>query len=174
MNLSQPMHSFIRHWGEMGGRWGVNRSVAQIHALLYLADEPLPADGIVETLKIARSNVSNSLRELQNFGLVDLVHIDGDRRDHFMARKDPWEMLLAIVEERKRREIDPALGMLRGCVDAAAADDTTPESARRRLDDMLHLLQQLDTLYHRMSRLPHPVLRRVVTLGDKIARLIEA
>lgn len=173
MNLSPAMLTFIRHWGEMGARWSVNRSVAQIHALLYLADRPLPADEIVETLTIARSNVSTSLKELQSFHLVDLVHVPGDRRDHFVAKKDPWEMLLAIVEERKRREIDPALAMLRSCVDAAEADPDTPADVRRRLGDMLELLQQLDTLYDQMRRVPRPVLRRVVTMGDRIAKLIE-
>ena len=173
MKLSDAMRTFIRHWGEMGSRWSVNRSVSQIHALLYLADRPLAADEIVETLAIARSNVSTSLKELQSFNLVDLVHIAGDRRDHFAAKKDPWEMLLAIVEERKRREIDPALAMLQSCLDDAEADRETSAQVRERLAAMLELLRQLDTLYDRMRRLPRPILKRVVTMGDKIAHLIE-
>jgi DNA-binding transcriptional regulator GbsR (MarR family) len=173
MKLSNAMQTFIRHWGEMGSRWSVNRSVSQIHALLYLADRPLPADEIVETLAIARSNVSTSLKELQSFNLVDLVHIPGDRRDHFAAKKDPWEMLLAIMEERKRREIDPALAMLQSCLADAEADTETPEPVRERLASMVELLEQLDTLYARMRRMPRPLLKRVVTMGDKIAHLIE-
>ncbi len=173
MKLSPAMHTFIRHWGEMGSRWSVNRSVSQIHALLYLADRPLPADEIVETLGIARSNVSTSLKELQSFGLVELIHVPGDRRDHFIAKQDPWEMLLAIMEERKRREIDPALAMLQSCVADAEADKETPREVRERLGSMLELLQQLDSLYDRMRRMPRPILKRVVTMGDKIAHLIE-
>ena len=173
MRLTDAMKTFVRHWGEMGSRWSVNRSVAQIHALLYLADRPLPADEIVETLAIARSNVSTSLKELQSFNLVDRVHVEGDRRDHFAARKDPWEMLLAILEERKRREIDPALAMLQSCIADAETDSETPAEVRLRLESMLELLQQLDTLYDRMRRMPRPILKRVVTMGDKIAHLIE-
>src|SRR5262245_15964440 len=109
MDLTPVMERFIVHWGEMGTRWGVNRSVSQIHALLYLSPRPLTAEEISDTLAIARSNVSTSLKELQAWGLVQLVHVLGDRRDHFDARKDVWEMLTLIVEERKRREIDHTL-----------------------------------------------------------------
>jgi DNA-binding transcriptional regulator GbsR (MarR family) len=116
------MEKYVLHWGEMGARWGMNRSVAQVHALLYLADGPLPADEIVDTLAIARSNVSTSLKELQAWSLVRLVHVAGDRRDHFEARQDPWDMLMTIVEGRKRREIDPTLAMLRECAAEADAD----------------------------------------------------
>ena len=173
MQLSPSMQAFVRHWGEMGARWGVNRSVAQIHALLYLADRPLASDEIVETLGIARSNVSNSLKELQSFHLVDLEHIPGDRRDQFRAKHDPWEMVIAIVEERKRREIDPALEMVRSCVATADEDGETPPHVQAKLAAMLELLEQLDELYRRIRRVPRPVLRRVVRLGDKIAGLIQ-
>lgn len=173
MKLSSAMHSFVRHWGEMGARWGVNRSVAQIHALLYLSGRPLPADDIVEVLGIARSNVSTSLRELQNFSLIELEHVSGDRRDHFRAKQDPWDMLLAIVEERKRREIDPALEMMRTCVAAAEEDRETPPDVRARLINMLKLLEQLDELYGRLRRVPRALLKRVVKLGDKITSLIQ-
>lgn len=172
MKLSAPMRDFVLHWGEMGARWSVNRSIAQIHALLYLADQPLTADDIVETLEIARSNVSNSLKELQNFQLIELVHEIGDRRDRFRARLDPWEMLVAIAEERKRREIDPTLAMLRGCVAAANSDPQTGREARQRLAAMLELLEQLDDFYARMRRVPRPVLKRLVKFGDRITRLI--
>src|SRR4249920_278570 len=100
MQLTDTMQRYIVHWGEMGQRWGMNRSVAQVHALLYLADEPLNAEEIVEALGVARSNVSTSLKELQSWELVRLVHRPGDRRDHFEAKDDPWDMLMTIVEGR--------------------------------------------------------------------------
>ncbi len=174
MNLSPAMQTFIAHWGAMGDRWGVNRSIAQIHALLYLSDDPLPAESIAEILGIARSNVSTALRELQGYGLVETIHVQGDRRDFLRAKQDPWDMVLAIVEERKRREIDPARDMLRDCEAAAAADGgATPKSVRARLTAMRVLVEQLDDLYGRMRRIPRPMLRRVVTLGECIARLVQ-
>jgi len=116
MHLTPVMKRFVLHWGEMGTRWGVNRTVAQVHALLYLAPAPLPAEEIAETLSVARSNVSTSLKELQSWGLVNVAHVLGDRRDHFVARSDTWDMLLTILEQRKRREIEPTLNVLRECV----------------------------------------------------------
>ena len=116
MRLTAIMERYVLHWGEMGQRWGVNRSVSQIHALLYLSSQPITAEEIADTLGLARSNVSTSLKELQGWGLVSLTHLMGDRRDHFEAKKDLWELLLTIVEERKRREIDPTLTMLRQCM----------------------------------------------------------
>src|SRR5215470_2262031 len=128
MRLTPIMERYILHWGEMGTRWGVNRSVAQIHALLYLSSTPLTAEEIADTLGLARSNVSNSLHELQGWGLISLTHLFGDRRDHFEAKTDLWELLLTIVEERKRREIDPTLAMLRQCMLEAEEDkETAPE-----------------------------------------------
>src|SRR5258707_14572972 len=125
MKLTPIMERYVLHWGEMGARWGVNRSVAQIHALLYLSPRPLNAEEISDTLSFARSNVSTSLKELQGWGLVQLAHELGDRRDHFTALKDNWALLLTIVEERKRREVDPTLAMLRQCVDEAREDRLT-------------------------------------------------
>ena len=173
MYLSGPMQGFVRHWGEMGTRWSVNRSVAQIHALLLLADRPLPADEIVETLSIARSNVSNSLKELQTYRLVDLVHIAGDRRDHFVAKPDPWDMLIAIIEERKRRELDPTIEMLRDCAAEAEADTGTPVAARKRLAEIRDFVGELDQLYGRLLRLPRSRLRRILKLGDRIIGLLQ-
>ena len=112
MELSPTMQKYVLHWGEMGTRWGVNRTVAQIHALLFLAKQPLTAEDISETLGVARSNVSNSLKELQSWGLVRITHLVGDRRDHFVSLQDVWEIFRVIMEERKRREIDPTLSIL--------------------------------------------------------------
>ncbi|HAH10374.1 MAG TPA: ArsR family transcriptional regulator [Alphaproteobacteria bacterium] len=172
MHFTPAMEAFVRHWGEMGARWGVSRSVAQIHALLYLAEEPLPAETICEVLDIARSNVSTSLRELMGYQLIDLVHVAGDRRDHFRAKQDPWDMLLAIVEERKRREIDPALAMVRSCVAQAAQDAQTPNGAAQRMQAMLALLTELDTLYVQLRALSRPTLQRAVKLGDRLVKLL--
>src|SRR6267378_8066651 len=115
-HLSPVAQRFILHWGEMGTRWGINRTVAQIHALLFLSPRPLNAEEIASTLGVARSNVSTSLRELQGWGIVRVTHLLGDRRDHFESLKDVWEMFRIIVDERKRREVDPTLELLRSCV----------------------------------------------------------
>ena len=130
MKLSRAMENTILHWGEMGSRWGVNRSIAQIHALLYLSTTPLTADEIAETLGIARSNVSTSLRELQSWDLVSMTHVLGDRRDHFDAKTDLWEVLLTIVDERKRREIDPTVSP---CANASSMPMKTTRRKRLRL-----------------------------------------
>src|SRR5258706_12102516 len=115
--MTDIQQRFILHWGEMGARWGINRTVAQIHALLYLSPRPMHAEEIVATLGVARSNVSNSLRELQGWGIVRLAHVLGDRRDHYESLKDVWQMFEIIVAERKRREVDPTAEMLRSCLD---------------------------------------------------------
>src|SRR5215468_10578279 len=114
--LSPVEQKFILHWGEMGTRWGINRTVAQIHALLFLSPKPLNAEEIAETLAVARSNVSTSLKELQGWGIVKMVHVLGDKRDHFESMKDVWEMFRLVLDERKKREIDPSLAILRECI----------------------------------------------------------
>src|SRR6478609_10068788 len=123
--LSAIQERFVVTWGEMGAKWGINRTVAQVHALLYLSPRPLHAEEVAATLSVARSNVSNSLRELQGWGIVRVVHLLGDRRDHFESMKDVWEMFRIIVDERKKREADPVLAMLRD----AAADAKKPGAA---------------------------------------------
>src|SRR5262244_3168485 len=115
MKLSTVQQKFVLHWGEMGTRWGINRTVAQIHALLYISPKPLNAEEIAETLNVARSNVSTSLKELQSWRIVKLVHVLGDKRDHFESMKNVWEMFRLVLDERKRREIDPTLSMIRDC-----------------------------------------------------------
>jgi len=172
MRLSPAMHRYIVHWGEMGQRWNVNRTVAQIHALLFLAEAPMAADEIVESLGVARSNVSTSIKELLGWGLVRLVHIPGDRRDHFEAKQDPWDMLMTIVEGRKRREIDPTLAILRECVAAAEADGETPPQALAKLQRMLDLTQSLSTWYEQIRNVPRPVLMKLLGLGAKITALV--
>jgi DNA-binding transcriptional regulator GbsR (MarR family) len=172
MRLTPAMRKYVVHWGEMGNRWSVNRSVAQIHALLYLADHPLPAEEIQETLGIARSNISNSLKELQGWELVKLTHIPGDRRDHFEAKQDPWDMLMTIVEGRKRREIDPTLEILRECVREAETDGETPADVKAKLERLRAMTEQLSGWYDQMRHIPRPVLMKLLGLGAKITSLV--
>jgi len=172
MELTPVMERYVVHWGEMGARWGVNRSVSQIHALLYLSPQPLAADEIADTLSIARSNVSNSLKELQSWGLVQLVHAMGDRRDRFEARKDIWDIVTFIVEERKRREIDPTLTVLRQCVAEAEEDRRTDPEVKQRIQQMLDFLELTANWYTELKQLPKPTLVRLMKLGAKVAKFV--
>src|SRR5438046_4919889 len=130
-HLSPVAQKFVLHWGEMGTRWGINRTVAQVHALLFLSEKPIPAGQIAKTLSVARSNVSTSLRELQNWGIIRIVHVLGDRRDHFESMKEVWEMFRIILNERKRREIDPTLIVLRECI-ADAEKARSPDNVTQQ------------------------------------------
>jgi DNA-binding transcriptional regulator GbsR (MarR family) len=172
MKLTPVMEKYVLHWGEMGTRWGVNRSIAQIHALLYLSPQPLTAEEIADTLSIARSNVSTSLKELQGFGLVRMTHLLGDRRDHFESIKDNWEMLTLIVDERKRREVDPTLALLRECVAEAEADKTTDPEVKARIERMLAFVDTLSTWYEQVKALPKPTLVALMKMGSKVARFV--
>lgn len=164
--------AFVLHWGEMGTQWGVNRSVSQIHALLYLTDRALPADDIVEQLGLARSNVSNGLKELQGYGIVRRVHIEGDRRDHFTAETDLWEMLTRIVAERKRREIDPTVVLLAELSEKLSKDDGAPAHVRERITRMHEFISTLGNWYDQVRNLPKPTLVTLMKLGAKVARFI--
>jgi DNA-binding transcriptional regulator GbsR (MarR family) len=172
VDLTRPMERYVVHWGEMGARWGVSRSVAQIHALLYLASRPLTAEEIAETLSIARSNVSTSLKELQTWGLVSLVHVLGDRRDHFETEKDVWKVALTIVEQRKQREIDPTLGTLAQCAREAKDDASTPRDVAERMESVHSFLANVSVWYDQVKTLPPPVLHKLVKLGAKVAQLV--
>jgi len=162
---------FVLHWGEMGWRWGVNRTVSQIHALLFLLGRPLHAEEIAALLQVARSNVSNSLRELENWKLVRVLHLVGDRRDHFETAKDPWELLRIIVRERKAREFDPTIEVLRGCVNDPGFARLDPP-AQKRVDETLALMQALSKWTDEMLNLETSTLTRVVKLGAKVRGLI--
>ncbi|HEU0099915.1 MAG TPA: MarR family transcriptional regulator [Allosphingosinicella sp.] len=164
--------AFILHWGEMGTQWGVNRSVSQIHALLYLSERALPADDIVEQLGLARSNVSTGLKELQAYGIVRRVHIEGDRRDHFTAETDLWEMLTRIVAERKRREVDPTIALLAELSARLAQDGAAPPHVRERIMRMHEFISTLGTWYEQVRGLPKPTLVTLMKLGGKVARFI--
>ena len=164
--------AFILHWGEMGTQWGVNRSVAQIHALLYLSDRPLPADEIVDQLNLARSNVSTGLKELQGYGIVRRVHVEADRRDHFTAETDLWDMLMRIVAERKRREIDPTLALLADLSARLKQDETAPKHVRERITRMHEFISTLGNWYEQVRGLPKPTLVTLMKLGARVARFI--
>ncbi|MDH3647470.1 MAG: ArsR family transcriptional regulator [Gammaproteobacteria bacterium] len=161
---------FILHWGEMSSRWGINRSVAQIHALLFLSKEPLNAEQISDVLGLARSNVSNSLREVQAFGVVRVVHRIGDRRDYFESEKDVWAMVRAIIEHRKKREVDPTLDMLSVCVRDAENSDTD-EYTLNRMKELQELLESMARLFDQVSTLPLPAQKKVLKMGGKIRKL---
>ncbi|MGD8572852.1 MAG: MarR family transcriptional regulator [Gammaproteobacteria bacterium] len=172
MKLTPVMQKYILHWGEMGTRWGVNRTVAQIHALLYLATEPLNAEDIAETLNVARSNVSTSLKELQGWGLVKIVHVLGDRRDHFESLHDIWDIFMVIMEERKKRELDPTLLMLRECVAETKNDKQTNETTKQRIRQTLEFMELQTGWYEQMKQLPRPMLIKLLKLGGKIKGLL--
>lgn len=162
---------FILHWGEMGTKWGINRTVAQIHALLFLSEEPLNAEDIVNQLGVARSNVSNSLKELQNWGIVRVVHLNGDRRDHFESIKDVFEMFRIIAGERKRREIDPTLRNLRNCADEIGdTKDPADAYAKGQLEELLGFFELVSDFYEKMDKLPTKSAIKAIRMGDKIAK----
>ncbi len=164
--------AFILHWGEMGTQWGVNRSVSQIHALLYLSSAPLPADEIVDQLKLARSNVSTGLKELQGYGIVRRVHVEGDRRDHFVAETDLWDMLMRIVAERKRREVDPTIALLADLAERLKQDQSAPPQVRERIVRMHEFISTLGNWYEQVRGLPKPTLVLLMKLGGKVARFV--
>ena len=171
MALTPTAEKIVLHWGEMGSRWGVNRSVAQIHALLYLSDRPLPADEIADELGIARSNVSISIKELQGWGLIRLAHVMGDRRDHFEAIQDITQLFRVVVEERKRRELDPTIALLRQCV--AEDDARTPAHVRQRLKSTLAFLEMLQRWYEDMKGLPHPLFVALLKMGARVQKYLK-
>jgi DNA-binding transcriptional regulator GbsR (MarR family) len=173
MDLTPVMERFVLHWGEMGARWGVNRSVAQIHALLYLSPQPLHAEDLSETLSIARSNVSTSIRELQSWGLIHVTHQMGDRRDHFIAESDPWEIMFRITQERKRREIDPTLAMLRGLNADAVGDAGTPAESKKRIRELTEFMDTLTTWHDQVRHLPRGTLVKLLKMGAKVAGLVQ-
>ncbi len=172
MQLTAVMEKFIVHWGEMGTRWGVNRTVAQIHALLYLSSNPLNAEEISETLGVARSNVSTSLKELMSWGLVKVIHVLGDRRDHFESMKDMWEIFNCVVEQRKKRELDPTLTLLRQCELEADKDTKTPDEIKQRIREMTKFLETVTGWYEQMSRVPKSTLMKLMKLGAKVTKLL--
>jgi DNA-binding transcriptional regulator GbsR (MarR family) len=174
MDELEPIErEFILHWGEMGTRWGINRTVAQIHALLFVSPKPLNAEQIAETLGVARSNVSSSLRELQGWGIVKLVHVLGDRRDHFESLKDVWQMFQIILDERKTRETDPTLAVLRDLAAKSGAKGVDPY-VRERIADMLEFFEAMTRWYDQMRTLPPGSIIKLAKLGSKFRKVFGA
>lgn len=167
IKLSPAQQSYVLHWGEMGTKWGINRTVAQVHALLFISPRPLNAEQIGNTLQVARSNVSNSLRELMGWGIVRRVHVLTDRRDHFESLGDVWEMFRIILDERKKREIDPALAMLEECLQEARKEKG-PESRHtaERLQELHDFMSVTSKWYGQISKWPTPLLLRFLKTGD--------
>jgi len=171
MKLNSVAQRFVLHWGEMGSKWGVNRTVSQIHALLYLTGKPMAADEIVETLSVARSNVSNSLKELQNWKLINVIHVMGDRRDHFTTSTDVWELFRIVVSERKGREFDPTISVLHECLNSNELSQES-KAVQLRIQDTLVLMESLSTWGDQMLKLEPETLMKVMKLGAKIQNLI--
>jgi DNA-binding transcriptional regulator GbsR (MarR family) len=170
--LPPAVEKFVLHWGDMGSQWGVNRTVAQIHALLYVSERPLTAEEIAATLGVARSNVSTSIRELMGWDLIRRVPVKGDRRDHFEAESDIWELVRRIAAGRKAREIDPALAALRACAAEAEADRSVHPVAARRLKEMLAFTETVDRWYAQVLTIPRPQLAALMRLGARIVSLL--
>ncbi len=171
MQLSPAVERYVLHWGEMGTRWGTNRTVAQIQALLYLSPEPLRADQIVDALSVARSNVSTSIRELQSFGLVRMTHVLGDRRDYFESLHDVWELFRVIIEQRKQRELNPTLSMLRKAAEEVDDEDDTHPVIKERIHNMLEFVETTSGWYEQIADIPTSTLTKLMKLGKGITKL---
>lgn len=169
MKMQPAIRELVLHWGEMGARWGVSRTVARIHALLYFSAQSLTADEITEQLGIARSHASNSLKELQAWGVVRNVHVLGDRCEHFEAIHDVWKLFEVLLDERKKREVDPTLAALRAAEPLVSADPALSAETRKRCAEMLGFFEVTDKFYHQMRRLPLASRMKLVKLGGKLA-----
>jgi DNA-binding transcriptional regulator GbsR (MarR family) len=172
--LPPAVQRFVLYWGDMGDQWGVNRSVSQIHALLYLSERPLTAEEIAERLGMARSNVSNSLKELQGWDLIRRAPVMGDRRDYYEADVDVWSIAAKIVAGRKARELDPALAALRTCAAEAEGDAKVHPVAAQRLKEMQEFTRNVTGWYEQMSAVPRPKLMALIRLGGRIINLLPA
>lgn len=172
MKMTPAVEKYVLHWGEMGTRWGTNRTVAQIQALLYLSPKPLRADEIVELLSVARSNVSTSIRELQSYQLVRMTHVLGDRRDYFESLHDVWELFRVIIEQRKQRELNPTLTMLRSCAEEIDKETDTDPVTKERIRNMLGFVEATSNWYEEISAVPTDTLTKLMALGKRITKLV--
>jgi DNA-binding transcriptional regulator GbsR (MarR family) len=173
MQLTPAVEKYVLHWGEMGTRWGTNRTVAQIQALLYLSPEPLRADEICELLSVARSHVSTSIRELQSYGLVRMTHVLGDRRDYFESIHDVWELFRVIIEQRKQRELNPTLSMLKSCAAEVETESDTDPVTRERIRNMLEFVESTSDWYEQIRDIPTSTLTKLMRLGKGITGLVK-
>ena len=170
--LSENMQKFVSQYGEMASHWGLNRTECQIHALLLLSPKPLDAEEISETLSVARSHVSNSLKELQNWGVIHVVHVMGSRREYFESIKDVWEMFRTVVAEQKRREIDPWRRILKEATVNLDGGDKDTVYAKQRVTEMLEFFETFSSWYEDIRRLQTPTVRKFMTLGGKAMSLL--
>jgi len=173
MKLSPAVEKYVLHWGEMGTRWGTNRTVAQIQALLYLSPTPMHAEEIVEILSVARSNVSTSIRELQSYGLVRMTHVLGDRRDYFESLSDVWELFRVIIEQRKQRELNPTLTMLKQCAIEVQAEKDTNDITKERIHNMLDFVSTTSDWYEQIQAVPTSTLQKLMQLGSGITKFLK-
>lgn len=171
-NLDTTAQKFIVHWGEMGSRWGINRTIAQIHALLYISPEPLTAEEISDTLGIARSTVSTGLHELQGWGVVKVIHLLGDRRDFFEVIGDVWEMFRVVLAERKRRELDPALTVLQETVATLEEKNTCDQAVQEKMEEMLDVFETISRLYDQADKLSTATLVKIAKSGETVSRIL--
>lgn len=171
--MNPVMEKIILHWGEMGSSWGINRTVAQIYALLYLSPEPLTAEEISSSLGIARSTVSTGLHDLQSWGVVKISHVLGDRRDHFTTMNDIWEIFRVILNERKRREIDPTLEVLQQSVFEMENQGIDDAKVEERVRDMLDFFSTVTVAYEQFEKIPTERLKDLLHMSDKLLRIIE-
>ncbi len=171
MKLNPVTEKFVLHWGEMGSKWGVNRTMSQIHALLYIIGKPLDAEEITETLGVARSNVSTSIKELQNWGLVQKVSVLGDRRDHFTTNTDVWELARIVVVERQKRELDPTVHFLQELMDSPEFEFENSE-VKARIKETQEFVATVTTWSSEMLRLPTSALKKVLKLGASVKKFL--
>jgi DNA-binding transcriptional regulator GbsR (MarR family) len=172
MNLSPIVQTFVLHFGEMGSRWGINRTVGQIYALLYVSSKPLNADEIAEALGFSRSNVSMGLKELESWRLVRLQHLPNDRREYFSTPEDIWAIFRTLAEERRKREIDPTLSMLRDALIQSPASDEE-RHAQKRLKEMHDLIELVTDWFGDIQRLDTKTLIQLMKLGSKAQKFLE-
>ncbi len=170
--LRPVQQKFILHWGEMGTRWGINRTVAQIHALLFISEKPLNAEDLVRVLGVARSNVSSSLKELQGWGIVKRVHVLGDSRDHFESMKDVWEMFRVVMDERKKREFDPTERLIHECIAEADKDPGAGQYTIQKLRELAEFFETTSAWYGQVRQWPTSALTRFIKVSDKIRKLL--
>jgi DNA-binding transcriptional regulator GbsR (MarR family) len=170
--LTPVMKKFILHWGEMGSSWGINRTAAQIYAMLYLSPEAMTAEEICETLSLARSTVSTGLHELLGWGVIRILHVLGDRRDHYESMHDIWEMFRIILEERKRREVDPTLTMLRENVSEPSGREELDPYVEERLLEMLEFFEIINALYKQFEQMPTETYKKAVRMGDNLTKVM--
>lgn len=173
ITLSEQGNQFILHWGEMGSRWGINRTVSQIHAFLYYIGKPVNAEQIAETLHVARSNVSNSLKELQNWNLIQVTHMLGDRRDYFETDLDIWTLFRTVITERKAREFDPTVKFLESFIEDNKFNNDE-KAAKKRVEEMLELMQALSSWGDEMLKLKPATLIKIMKYGAKIQKLLRS